>query len=55
MELATQGGSTFSKLLEEGEIDEPYIPEFVEGVITGDEVEVDEEEEFANEFAYHND
>ena len=55
MELTTKGESTFSKILEEGEIDEPYVPEFVENVITGDGVEVDEEEEFADEFAFHKD
>ena len=55
MEFTTQGDSTFSKILEEGEIDEPYILEFVEGMIIGDEVEVDEEKEFADEFAFHND
>ena len=47
MEFTTQGESTFSKLLEEGKIDEPYVPELLEGVITGDEVEVDEDDEFA--------
>ena len=56
MEFTTQGESTFSMILDEGEIDEPYVPEFVEDVITRDEVEVevDEEEEFFDEFAFHN-
>ena len=41
--------------MEEGEIDEPYVPEFMEGVFTTEEAQVDEEDEFADEYAFHND
>ena len=56
----TQGESSFSTHLEEGEIDEPYVPEFVEGIFTAeeftaDEAQVDEEDEFADEYAFHDD
>ena len=45
-ELATiQGKSSFSKLLEEGEIDEPYVPEYVDGVFTTEEAQIDNEED----------
>ena len=54
-ELITEGEYSFSKLLEEGEIDEPYVPEYVEGVFTNEEAQVDEEDEFAGEYAFHND
>ena len=37
------------------EIDEPYVPEFVEGVFNAEEAQVDEEDEFADEYAFHND
>ena len=33
-ELITERESRFSRLLEEGEIDEPYVPEYVEWVLT---------------------
>ena len=33
-EIIIEGESSFSHILEEGEIDEPYVPEFVEGVFT---------------------
>ena len=53
----TQGESSFSQTLEEGEIDEPYIPEYVERIFTteeftADEAQVDEEDEFADEYAF---
>ena len=56
----TQGESSFSTHLEEGEIDEPYVPEYVEGIhtaeeFTADEAQVDEEDEFADEYAFHDD
>ena len=56
----TQGDSSFSHALEEGEIDEPYVPEYVERVFTAeefttDEAQVDEEDEFADEYAFHDD
>ena len=56
----TQGESTFSQHLEEGEINEPYVPEYVDKVytteeFTADEAQVDEEDEFADEYAFHND
>ena len=56
----TKGESSFSVGLEEGEIDEPYIPEYVDTVytveeFTADEAQVDEEDEFADEYAFHND
>ena len=56
----TQGESSFSHALEEGEIDELYVPEYVEKVFTveeftADEAQVDEDDEFANEYAFHND
>ena len=56
----TQGESSFSQALEEGEIDEPYVPEYVERVFTteeftADEAQVDEEDEFADEYAFHDD
>ena len=54
-EIITQGESSLSKILEEGEIDEPYVPEYVQGVFTTEEAEVDEEDEFADEYAFHND
>ena len=59
-ETVTQGESSFSHALEEGEIDEPYVPEYVERVFTveeftADEAQVDEEDEFADEYAFHND
>ena len=60
METVTKGESSFSHVLEEGEIDEPYVPEYVEQVFTveeftTDEAQVDEEDEFADEYAFHND
>ena len=59
-ETVTKGESSFSHVLEEGEIDEPYVPEYVEKVftveeLTTDEAQVDEEDEFADEYAFHND
>ena len=56
----TQGESSFSHHLEEGEIDEPYVPEYVDEVFTteeftADEAQVDEEDEFADEYAFHDD
>ena len=54
-EILVEGESSFSHLLEEGEIDEPYVPEFMEGVFTIEEAQVDEEDEFADEYAFHND
>ena len=56
----TQGESSFSAHLEEGEIDEPYVPEYVDEVFTNeeftaDEAQVDEEDEFADEYAFHDD
>ena len=59
-ETVTYGESSFSHSLEEGEIDEPYVPEYVEKVFTveeftADEAQVDEEDEFADEYAFHND
>ena len=56
----TQGVSSFSHHLEEGEIDEPYVPEYVDEVFTNeeftaDEAQVDEEDEFADEYAFHDD
>ena len=56
----TQGESSFSHHLEEGEIDEPYVPEYVDEVFTNeeftaDEAQVDEEDEFADEYAFHDD
>ena len=56
----TQGESSFSTHLEEGEIDEPYVPEYVDEVFTNeeftaDEAQVDEEDEFADEYAFHDD
>ena len=53
--ITTEGKSSFSRLLEEGEIDEPYIPEYVQGFFTAEEAQVDEENEFADEYAFHND
>ena len=55
-----QGESSFSHALEEGEIDEPYVPEYVERVFTAeeftaDEAQVDEDDEFADEYAFHDD
>ena len=59
-ETVTQGESSFSHALEEGEIDEPYVPEYVERVFTveeftADEAQVDEDDEFADEYAFHDD
>ena len=54
-ELAIEGESSFSHIFEEGEIDEPYVPEYVEGVFTADKAQVDEEDEFADEYVFHND
>ena len=56
----TQGESSFSTHLEEGEIDEPYVPEYVDEIFTNeeftaDEAQVDEEDEFADEYAFHDD
>ena len=60
MKTITYGESSFSHALEDGEIDEPYMPEYVEKVFTveefnADEAQVDEEDEFADEYAFHND
>ena len=60
MELTIEGESSFSHILEEGEIDEPYLLEFVEGVFTAEEftteeAQVNEEDEFADKYAFHND
>ena len=38
----TQGEYSFSHALEEGEIDEPYVPEYVERVFTVEEFTTDE-------------
>ena len=59
-EKVTQGESSFSHALEEGQIDGPYVPEYVERVLTveeftADEAQVDEEDEFADEYAFHDD
>ena len=59
-ELAIKRDSSFSQILEEGEIDEPYVSEYVEGAFsaekfTSEEAQVDEEDEFADEYAFHND
>ena len=59
-ETVTQGGYSFSYALEEGEIDEPYVPEYVEKVFTveeftADKAQVNEEDEFAGKYAFHND
>ena len=56
-EIVTKGESSFFHVLEEGEIDEPYVPEYVERVFiveefTADEAQVDEEDEFADEYAF---
>ena len=56
----TQGESSFSHHLEEGEIDEPYVPEYIDEVFTTEEftvneAQVDEEDEFADEYAFHDD
>ena len=56
----TQGESSFSHHLEEREINEPYVPEYVDEVFTTeeftvDEAQVDEEDEFADEYAFHDD
>ena len=56
----TQGESSFSTHLEEGEIDEPYVPEYVDEIFTNeeftaDEAQVDDEDEFADEYAFHDD
>ena len=58
--MVTNGESSFSHVLEEGEIDEPYVPEYVEKVLTveeftADKAQVDEEDEFSDEYAFHND
>ena len=59
-EIVAKAESSFSHVLEEGEIDEPYVPEYVEGVFTAeeftaDEAQVDEEDEFTDEYAFYND
>ena len=59
-ELVIEGESSFYHIIEEGEIEEPYVPEFVEGVFpteefTAEEAQVDEEDEFVDEYAFHND
>ena len=59
-EIVIKGESSFSHVLEEGEIDEPYVLEYVDSVFTAeefttDEAQVDEEDEFADEYAFHND
>ena len=59
-ELVTKGESSFSHVLEEGEIDEPYVSEYVERVFnveefTTDEAQVDEDDEFSDEYEFHND
>ena len=55
-EIVTKEESSFSH----GEIDEPYVPEHVERVFTmeeftSDKAQVDEEDKFADEYAFHND
>ena len=59
-EIVIEGESSFSHVLEEGEIDEPYVPEYEESVFTAEEFtadkdQVDEEDEFADEYVFHND
>ena len=49
-----------SLVLEEGEIDKPYVSKFVDKVFTtkeftAGEAQVDEEDEFADEYAFHDD
>ena len=58
-EIVANGESSFSHVLKEGEIDELYVTKYVEGVFTveeftADEAQVDEEDEFADEYAFHN-
>ena len=54
-DILIEGESSFSHLLKEGEIDEPYVPEYVDGVFTNEEAQVHEEDEFAGEYAFHDD
>ena len=59
-DIVIEGESSFSQLLKEGEIDEPYVPEYVGSVFTAegftaDKAQVDEEDEFDDEYAFHND
>ena len=59
-EIVINGESSFSHVLEKGEIDEPYVPEYVESVFIAEEfttnkAQVYEEYEFADEYAFHND
>ena len=56
----TQGESSFSHHLEELEIDEPYFLEYVDRVFTteeftADKAQVDEENEFTDEYTFHDD
>ena len=41
-EIVDKGESSFSHVLEEGEIDKPYVPEYVKGVFTTEEFTADE-------------
>ena len=52
-EIVIEGESSFSRFLEEGEIDEPYVPEYVDRVFTEEEAQIHEEDEFAGEYAFH--
>ena len=54
-ELVIEGESSFSHFLEEEEINEPYVPEYVDSVFTEEEAQVHEEDEFAAEYAFHDD
>ena len=54
-EILIEGKSSFSHLLEEGEIDEPYVPEYIDWLFTNEEAHVHEEDEFAGEYAFHDD
>ena len=59
-EIIIEEESSFYHVLVEGEIGEPYVPKYMENVFTAkefttDDAQVDEEDEFADEYAFHND
>ena len=50
-----RGSLVYLAFLKEGEIDEPYVSEYVDSVFTEEEDQVHEKDEFAAEYAFHDD
>ena len=56
--IVTQGESSFSHALEEGKIDKPYVPEYVDSLWKSSpltKLKWTKRMSFADEYAFHND